>query len=87
MFATGMELALAAGLRESRDELDFSRRRVLSAAQLVPGGHSSGWLGPAALAYRHSLTLVDHDLQAAAELLRSASDLTSAALYELGDHD
>jgi hypothetical protein len=87
MFETGMGIAVAAGLRESRDELDFSRRRVLSAAQSVPGGRSSGWLGPAAHAYRHSLVLLDRDLQEVAELLRSASDLTSAALYQLGDHD
>ena len=87
MFETGTSVGLAAGLRESRDELDLARRRVTGAAHAVPSGHSSGWLGPAGWAYRQSVALLDREVQEAAELLRSASDLTSAALYELGHSD
>jgi hypothetical protein len=87
MFELGTQSALAADLRASRDELDFARRRVASACQLAPDGRSSGWVGPAGWAYRRALALVQRDLGAAAELLRSASDLTSAALYQLGQGD
>jgi hypothetical protein len=88
-------LSAVAALRESLDELDFARRRVasaaqtgpISAAQSAPFGGASGWVGPAGWAYRRALTLLGRDLDAVEELLRSASDLTSAALYQLGHGD
>lgn len=87
MFEPGTRPVVAAELRTSRDDLDFARRRVASAARSAPDGNSSGWAGPAGWAYRRALALLERDLDAAAELLRSASDLTSAALYQLGHGD
>jgi hypothetical protein len=87
MYELGMQSVVAAELRESRDELDFALRRVACAEQSAPDGNSSGWVGPAGWAYRRALALLDRDLHAAAELLRSASDLTSAALWQLGHDD
>ena len=87
MFELEAQSAIVAELRASRDELDSARHRVTSARQSAPDGNSSGWNGPAGWAYRRVLTLLDRDLDGAAELLRSASDLTSAALYQLGHGD
>jgi hypothetical protein len=85
MFELATQTVVAAELRESRAELDFARHRV--AAQSAPDGGSSGWVGPAGWAYRRALALLSRDLDAAVELLRSASELTSAALYQLGHDD
>jgi hypothetical protein len=87
MFELGSQSVIAAELRTSRDELDLARRRVSSASQSAPDGNSTGWVGPAGWAYQHALALLDRDLDAAADLLRAASDLTSAALYQLGHGD
>jgi hypothetical protein len=86
---SGLETAsvIVAELRESKDELDFARHRVTSAAQLAPTRNPSGWSGPAGWAYQRSLALVNRDLDAAVELLRSASNLTSAAISQLGYSD
>jgi hypothetical protein len=87
MFELETGPALAVRLRESRDELDFARHRVTGAAQVAPHHEPSGWKGPAAWAYQRSLVLLNRDLDAAVALLRSASDLTSAAIHELGQGD
>ncbi|HEX4400293.1 MAG TPA: hypothetical protein VHZ98_03105 [Galbitalea sp.] len=87
MFELGSASVIAAALRASRDELDLARRRVTGARHSAPDGYSSGWLGPAGWAYGHALALLDRDLDAAADLLRAASDLTSTALYQLGHGD
>jgi hypothetical protein len=87
MFELGTGPALAVKLRESRDELDFARHRVTGAVQIAPHREPSGWNGPAGWAYQRSLALLNRDLDAAVALLRSASDLTSAAIYELGQSD
>jgi hypothetical protein len=87
MFELGTQSVIADELRASRDELDLARRRVTGARRTAPAGNSSGWVGPAAWAYRRSLALLDRDLDASADLLRAASDLTSAALFQLGHGD
>ena len=87
MFEWGTQSTLAGELLISRDDLDSARRRVASARQSAPDGGLSGWVGPAGWAYRRALALLDHDLDAAMDLLRSASDLTAAALYQLGHGD
>ena len=87
MFEPGSAIALAAELREGRDQLTVVRHRVIAAAQSVPGSSQHGWVGPAGEAYHRSLELLRREVSAAAELLRSASDLTTAALFELGQRD
>jgi hypothetical protein len=87
MFELGSQSVIAAELRASRDEVDLARRRVSGERHSAPDGNSSGWVGPAGWAYRHALALLERDLDAAADLLRAASDLTSTALYQLGHGD
>jgi hypothetical protein len=87
MFELGTASVLVAKLRESRDELDSVRHRVTGAAQIAPHSDASGWSGPAGWAYQRSLELMNRDLDAAVGMLRSASDLTSLAIYELGQGD
>jgi hypothetical protein len=76
--------AVAARLTEARNELVALRARVVSAAQDTPRGNADGWEGIAAIAYGISLHLLFRDLEIAEQLLRSATDLTTAALYEMG---
>jgi hypothetical protein len=87
MFELGSQAVIAAQLRASRDDVDLARRRVSGARHSAPDGNSSGWVGPAGWAYRRALELLDRDLDAAADLLRAASDLTSTALFQLGHGD
>ena len=87
MFDETTGFAVAAGLRETRDRLTSARQRLNGVAHSVPRPDASGWSGPAGWAYQHSLALVAREVEAAVELLRSASDLTGAALYEVSHGD
>jgi hypothetical protein len=74
------QLALA------RDQLVILRQRVASAASRAPHRDASGWNGVAAFAYQRSLDALAQELAGATELLRSAADLASAAVWEMGGH-
>ncbi|HMH58927.1 MAG TPA: hypothetical protein VK537_07080 [Galbitalea sp.] len=87
MFEQETASVLVAKLRESKDELDFVRHRATGAAQVAPHRDASGWSGPAGWAYQRSLALLNRDLDTAVAMLRSASNLTSAAIYQLGQGD
>jgi transposase len=83
--ATGF--AIAGELRQTRDRLTFAGHRLVGTAESAPRPDASGWAGPAGWAYQHALAVVAREVEAAVELLRSAADLTSAALYEMGQGD
>jgi uncharacterized protein YukE len=84
------ELAGAAGvsatLEQARHQLRSIAGRVADAAQSAPHREASGWDGFAARAYQHQLDQLGRELEGAQELLRSATDLVGAALFELGGH-
>jgi hypothetical protein len=78
--AAGGQLALA------RDQLVILRQRVASAASGAPHRDASDWKGTAAFAYQRSLDALAHELAVATELLRSAANLATAAVWEMGGH-
>jgi hypothetical protein len=80
-------VALAARLAHARDRIVVLRQRVAEAESQAPRRQATGWDGPAALAYQLSLDLLRYELTVAAELLRSAADLMSAAVWELGSDE
>ena len=86
MVELGTTAALAVQLEESREQLAAISRRVAEAAQSAPRGEAGRWEGAAAKAYQHALERLSRELEGAQELLRSATDLTTAALYEVGAH-
>jgi hypothetical protein len=73
-----------AQLGAARDELNHIRHRLVLAEERLPAREASGWEGAAAIAYRLARASLLRELEVAGELLRSASDLTSAALVEVG---
>ena len=73
-------------LTQARDELRLVANRVAQASDEAPRRDASGWSGPASAAYQRGLDQLRRDIGAAHELLRSAIDLTNAALFELGGH-
>jgi uncharacterized protein YukE len=79
-------VTVAADLEQARTQLAAISHRVEAAAAAAPRHDASGWEGPAAWAYQHSLDRLSRDLETAQELLRSAADLTAAALFEIGAH-
>ena len=79
-------VAVATEIEQARDRLRLIAGRVSAAAQSAPHRDASGWDGPAAVAYQGALDRLTHDLSGAQELLRSATDLLGAALFELGGH-
>jgi hypothetical protein len=86
MFEFEGAAALSAELDEARHQLSAISCRVADAALIAPQRDASGWSGLAAWAYQRSLDELSHELQVAQELLRSATDLTTAAVFELGGH-
>lgn len=78
--------AVSAELEQTLDQLRSISRRVADAAVAAPRRDASGWDGLAAWAYQRSLDRLAQDLEVARELLRSATDLTAVALFELGGH-
>jgi hypothetical protein len=86
MFEQGGSASVAQELAQARDQLDYLRQRVSEAAAHAPHHDASGWSGLAAFAYQHALDALGRELAAATELLRSAADLASAAVWELGGH-
>jgi uncharacterized protein YukE len=84
------ELSAAAGvsveLEQARRQLRSIAGRVEDAARSAPRRDASGWDGPAAHAYQHALDQLGRELASGQELLRSATDLVGAALFELGGH-
>jgi hypothetical protein len=87
MFEGASEFAIAADLRQTRERLTIARHRLVDTVALAPRPDASGWSGPAGWAYQHALAALARELEAALELLRSAADLTAAALYEVGQGD
>jgi uncharacterized protein YukE len=77
---------LAAELEQAVDQLHVISRRVADAGAAAPSRDASGWNGLAAWAYQQALDELSHDLETAQALLRSATDLTAAALFEVGGH-
>lgn len=86
MLDTGGTAAVAAQLEQARERLTTISRRVEEAVQSAPRRDASGWSGLAAWAYQRSLDQLSRELQVATELLRSATDLTSLALFEASGH-
>lgn len=86
MFELGGTVAVSAELEQARDQLHSISRRVEEAAHAAPHRDASGWDGLAAWAYQRSLDQLSRELEVAQELLRSATDLTAAALFEVGGH-
>lgn len=79
-------LAVATELEQARDRIRLISGRVADAAQSAPRRDASGWDGPAASAYQGALDRLARELEGVQELLRSATDLLGAALFELGGH-
>jgi uncharacterized protein YukE len=86
MVDLGGSASVAAELEHARMQLSGISRRVAEAAAAAPRRDASGWDGLAAWAYQHSLDRLSRDLEAAQALLRSATDLTAVALWEVGGH-
>lgn len=78
--------AVAIELEQARDRLRVVAGRVADAAQSAPHRDASGWDGLAAHAYQASLDRLTRELEGAQELLRSATDLLGAAVFELAGH-
>jgi uncharacterized protein YukE len=78
--------AVVADLEQARAQLSAITHRLAQAAAAAPRRDASGWDGPASWAYQSSLDALSRDLEGAQELLRSAGDLTAAALFEVGAH-
>ena len=83
MVEFGGTLALVTQLEQARDQLAAISRQVAEAAQAAPRRDASGWQGLAAQAYQHALDELSRELERAQALLRSATDLTAAALFEV----
>jgi hypothetical protein len=79
-------VAVATELEQARDRLRLVAGRVADAAHAAPRHDASGWDGPAASAYQGSLDRLSRELEGVQELLRSATDLLGAAVFELGGH-
>jgi uncharacterized protein YukE len=79
-------IAVATEIEQARDRLRLISGRVADAAHSAPRRNASGWDGPAASAYQGSLDRLSRELEGVQELLRSATDLMGAALFELGGH-
>jgi hypothetical protein len=75
--------ALAAELSDSSDALRSLTTRVRNESESRPRIDTSEWSGPASWACQLSLTLLAREIEAAAELLRCAADLTAAAAWEV----
>jgi hypothetical protein len=86
MFGLGDTVAVSAQLEQARDQLHTISRRVAEAVQAAPRRDASGWDGLTAWAYQRSLDELSRELAIAQELLRSATDLTTAAIFEVGGH-
>ena len=86
MFELGGIASVVAQLEQAREQLTAISRRVAVAAHAAPRRDASGWAGLAAEAYQRSLDQLARELEVAQELLRSATDLTEAALFEVGGH-
>ena len=86
MFELRGSALVASDLADARDQLVYLRQRVVDAASRSPHRDPSGWNGIAAFAYQRSLDALGRELAVAAELLRSAADLASVAVWELGGH-
>lgn len=84
MFELGETAAVLTELEHARDQLRSVTHRVAEAALAAPRRDASGWDGLAAWAYQVSLDRLGRDLDVAGELLRSATDLTALAVFELG---
>jgi uncharacterized protein YukE len=78
--------AVSAELAQAIDQLRSISARVAAAALAAPRVDASGWDGFAAWAYQRALDQLSRDLETTRELLRSATDLTALALFELGGH-
>ena len=86
MVEFGGTAAVSGDLEQAREQLHAISRRVAEAAYAAPRPEASGWHGLAAWAYQRSLEQLARELEVAQQLLRSATDLTDAALYEVGEH-
>ena len=86
MFELDGAAAVTTELGLALDQLRAISGRVAAAATSAPRRDASGWDGLAAWAYQRSLDELSRDLDTARELLRSATDLTALALFELGGH-
>jgi hypothetical protein len=73
---------LVTDLATSASELEVIRQRVAGTGALVPIIDLGSWSGLASLACRLSLSELRREVEIAAELLRCAADLTSAAAFE-----
>ena len=78
--------AVAAELAQAIDQLRSISARVADAAVAAPRVDASGWDGLAAWAYQRALDQLARDLETTRELLRSGTDLTELALFELSGH-
>jgi uncharacterized protein YukE len=78
--------AVATELEQARERLRLISGRVADATHAAPRRDASGWAGPAASAYQDSLDRLFRELEGVQELLRSATDLLGAAVFELGGH-
>ena len=74
---------LAAELTDTSDELRGLAHRVQREGEARPRVELSAWTGPANWACRLSLAVLDREIEAATELLRSAAELTAAAAWEV----
>ena len=86
VFEIGNSVAVMAELEQAREQLRSISHRVAEAALAAPRHDASGWHGFAAWAYQRALDQLTRELDVAGELLRSAIDLTGAAVFELGGH-
>ena len=86
MFELDGTAAVSAELEQAVHQLRSISRRVADVSIAAPRRDASGWDGLAAWAYQRSLDDLSRDLEVAEELLRSATDLTTAALFEVGGH-
>ena len=86
MFELDGGAEVCAELEQAVRQLRSISGRVADAAIAAPRRDASGWDGLAAWAYQRSLDELARDLEVAGELLRSATDLTTAALFEVGGH-
>ena len=76
----------AAELAQGYERLLDVSHRVEQATRLIPHYESGEWRGPAALAFHRSVEALARELARARQDLRVAAELTSAAIWQLGDH-
>jgi uncharacterized protein YukE len=81
--ATG---ALSVDMVQARDQLRLVAARIAEAAASAPRREASGWNGLAADSYQRALDQLARELDAAQQLVRSATDLMSLAVFEVGGH-